>query len=188
MAIYYPGTLFLVVGNSGSGKDSIISEVINEYPKHLKRIFRAKRYITRDPSENEENYNVSHEDFMEMLERGNFALKWHIYGLDYGIHIEIEEWLKKGHPVIVNVSRTIINKAREQYQNVRVIFIKVPIEITVKRIKIRGRETEDLLEERIERARKHQTFPEADFMLENSGDLKDAVKYFLNYLLEIIKE
>lgn len=188
MTIYYPGTLFLVVGNSGSGKDSIISNVINEYPKHLKKIFRVKRFITRDPSENEENYNVSHKKFEEMVKRGSFALKWHIYGLDYGVHIEIIEWLKKGHPVVVNVSRTIIKKARDQYHNVKVIFIKAPIEITVKRLKSRGRETKNLLGERIERARTHQTFPEADFMINNSGDLKDAVNDFLTYLLEIVKE
>lgn len=188
MTTYYPGTLFLVIGNSGSGKDSIIFRAINEYPKHLKKIYRVKRYITREPSESEENYYVSHKEFEEIVKKGNFALKWHIYGLDYGVHIEIEEWLKKGHPVVANVSRTIIKKAREQYQNVKVIFIKVPIEITVKRIKSRGRETKNLLGERIERARTHQTFPEADFMIDNSGDLKDAVNHFLNYLLEIIKE
>ena len=86
------------------------------------------------------------------------------------------------------VSRTIIKIAREQYQNVKVIFIKVPIEITVKRIKSRGRENKNLLGERIERARTHQTFSGADFMIDNSGDLKDAVNHFLNYLLEIINE
>ena len=184
----FPGMLFLVIGNSGSGKDSIISKVINEYPKHLKKIFRVKRYITREPSENEENYNISYKKFVEMVKKGDFALRWHIYELDYGVHIEIEEMLKKGHPVVANVSRTIIKKAREQYQNVKVIFIKVPIEISVKRIKSRGRENKNLLGERIERARTHQTFSAADFMIDNSGDLNDAVNHFLNYILEIINE
>ena len=62
------------------------------------------------------------------------------------------------------------------------------IEIMVKGIKIRGRGARNLLKERIERARTHQTFPEADFMIDNSRDLKDAVNQFLNYLFEIIKE
>ncbi|TFG23408.1 MAG: hypothetical protein EU532_13535, partial [Promethearchaeota archaeon] len=58
-----------------------------------------------------------------MENENKFALKWHIYGLDYGIPVEIDEWLKKGHPVIVNVSRTIIQEAKNIYMNLKVIFI-----------------------------------------------------------------
>ena len=35
---FYPGTLFLVVGNSGSGKDSIISGVVKRYLHEMKKI------------------------------------------------------------------------------------------------------------------------------------------------------
>ena len=115
-------------------------------------------------------------------------LKLHIYGLDYGIPIEIEDWLKKGHPILVNVSRLVIEKAREKYENLKVVFIEVPFEITVKRIKSRGREGDNSLEERIERARIHQNFLEADFKIDNSGVLEDAVDQFLNYLLKVINQ
>ncbi|UCC19019.1 MAG: hypothetical protein JSV62_13065, partial [Promethearchaeota archaeon] len=127
-------------------------------------------------------------EFKEMDEKGNFALKWYIYGLYYGIPIEIEDYLKKGHPVIINVSRTIVKKAREQYDNVKVIFIDVPFNITYQRIKDRKRENEELLKERIERARKNQEFPDADVVIDNSGDLDDAIDVFLKYLLEVINK
>lgn len=185
---FYPGTLFLVVGNSGSGKDSIISGVVKRYPHELKKIIQARRYITRSPSETEDNYYIDNAEFKIMENTGKFALKWHIYGLDYGVPIEIEDWLKKGHPVLVNVSRLIIEEAREKYENLKVVFIEVPFEITVKRIKNRGRETENRLEERIERARIHQHFLEADFKIDNSGVLDDAVDHLLNYLLKVINE
>jgi len=188
MVKFFPGMLFLVIGNSGSGKDSIISGVVNKYPQSLKKIYHTKRYITRMPSEDEENYYVNSKEFYKMSNKGEFALKWHIYGLDYGIPIEIEDWLKNGHPVIVNVSRTIIKKARMEYKNVRVIFIEVPFEITLQRIKKRGRENEEFLNKRIERARTHQKFPEADFWVDNSRDLDESINLFLNYLLEIINE
>ncbi len=181
------GTLYLIVGNSGSGKDSIISGIIEKYPSDLMQIITPKRYITRPPSEFERNISITPEEFKEMEKKGKFALKWYIYDLHYGIPIEIEKWLEKGHPVIINVSRTIVEEAREKYSNVKVIFIEVPFEITYQRIKDRKRETEDLLKKRIERARENQKFPEADFVIDNSGNLNDAITECLNYLIQVIR-
>ncbi len=184
----FPGTLILVVGNSGSGKDSITNGVSEKYPLDLKKIYIVKRYITRPPSETENNYLIGSEEFNEMSKQGEFALQWHIYGLDYGVPIEIEEWLKKGHIVIVNVSRTIINDARKKYKNLKVVFIEVPFETTLQRLKSRERESEQGLKERIERARNNQKFLEADFEIDNSGDLDEAINQFLNYVISIVKD
>ena len=178
----------MVVGNSGSGKDSIISGVIQKYPPDLKEIHVPKRYITRQASEFEDNIFITTKEFRKMENENKFALKWQIYGLDYGVPVEIDEWLKKGHPVIVNVSRTIIEEARNTYKNLKVIFIEVPFEVTMQRIKERGREEEERLKERIERARTHQELPEADFIVNNSGRLDDAIVQFLNIVIKEVKE
>ena len=184
----YPGTLFLVVGNSGSGKDSIIYGLQNKYPSHMKPLKLVKRFITRPPSETELNNPITVEEFRNLETQEKFALKWHIYGLDYGVPIEIDNWLKEGHPVIVNVSRTIVKEANERYGNIKTIFVEVPFEITLQRVQERGRESGDLLEERIERARTFQKYPEADFIVDNSGKLEDAINQLLNYLIRVIKE
>jgi len=183
----FQGYLFLVVGNSGSGKDSIIKGALKKYPPDLKKLYAPKRYITRPPSETEDNFSVSPEEFKIMSKKREFALEWHIYGLDYGIPIEIDDLLKKGHPVAVNVSREIVPKARELYENIKVIFIEVPLEITLKRLKERAREKGIGLNERIERARNNQSYPQADFIVNNSGKLNDAIDAFLDYLVKVIK-
>jgi ribose 1,5-bisphosphokinase len=180
------GTLFLIVGNSGSGKDSIISGVITKYPSNHKPLYAPKRFITRRASETENNFSVTIDQFEEMDEKGKFALKWQIYDLYYGIPIFIDNWLKNGHPVIINVSRTIIKEAREIYSNIRVIFVDVPFEITSKRIETRKRENPELLRKRIERARENQEFPEADFTVDNSGELDDAINQLLDYIIESV--
>jgi ribose 1,5-bisphosphokinase len=184
----FQGTLFLITGNSGSGKDSIIAGVINKYPSGLLKIHAPKRYITREASEFEKNIVITPEIFKEMKEQGKFALSWQIYDLNYAIPIEIENFLEKGHPVIINVSRNIVKQAKEIYKKVKVIFIEVPLEITLQRIKDRKRESEELLKERIERARKNQKFPEADFTIDNSGKLEDAINDFLTYLVKIAEK
>jgi ribose 1,5-bisphosphokinase len=184
----FPGILFLVVGNSGSGKDSIISGVETKFNSSLKRIHIPKRFITRPPSESEKNISISPEEFKEMEKESKFALKWHIYKLDYGIPIEIDEYLKKGISIIVNVSRNIVKKAKEIYANIKVIFIYVPLEITTQRLKSRGREDSELLNERLKRAKENQQFYEADSIIDNSGNLEDSISQFYNYLISVLND
>ena len=183
----FTGVIVLVVGNSGSGKDSIISEAVKRFPSNLKEIHLTQRYITRPSSKTEDNIAITPKIFKEMSLQKKFALEWHIYDLDYGVPIDIDDWLKKGHPVIVNVSRTIVKKARSIYRNILVVFIKVPFEITFQRIKERARESGKQLQERIQRAKDNQTFPDADFIVDNSGELEIAIDQFLSYLIRVVK-
>ena len=183
----FPGLLVLVVGNSGSGKDSIMKGVKERFPSELKSLYLTQRFITRPSSDTEDNISITPEEFKKMSLQGGFGLEWHIYGLDYGVPIEIDDWMKNGHLVLVNVSRSIVKKARDIYQNILVVFIEVPFEITLKRIKERARESGERLEERIQRAKKNQSFPDADFIVDNSGDLEDAINKFLNCLLTAVK-
>ncbi|MFX1277683.1 MAG: phosphonate metabolism protein/1,5-bisphosphokinase (PRPP-forming) PhnN [Promethearchaeota archaeon] len=182
----FSGTLILVVGNSSSGKDSIISGVIKRYPLNKKKIYSPKRYITRPPSESEKNYSISPEEFEEMEKNGKFSLSWKIYGLCYGIPIEIDEYLENGHHVIINVSRMIIDEAKSIYENIKVIFIEVPLEIIISRLKERGRESEALIQKRIERAKTYQTFKKVDLIVDNSGELDDAINQLLSYIINIV--
>ena len=176
------------MGNSGSGKDSIIKGALERFPTNLNKIKSVRRYITRPPSETEQNICITEEEFQKMVFNNKFALKWHIYGLDYGVPIEIDGWLNDGYLVVVNVSRTIVSQARKIYRNIRVVFIEVPFELSLERIKKRGRETGKHLEDRIERARQNEKFPGADFIVDNSGNLDAAINQFLDYLISTVKD
>ena len=183
----YDGFLFLITGNSSSGKDSIISGVIRKYSLKKTKLIQARRYVTRPTSETENNFSISVDEFEEMKKNGRFSLFWRIYGLCYGIPIEIEKDLENGHSVIVNVSRMIINEARYKYKNVKVVFIKVPLEIIISRLRDRGRETEELIQQRINRAKTHQTLEDADLIVDNSGNLENAINQLLSYIAKLIE-
>lgn len=125
-----------------------------------------------------------------MKNNHEFSLTWHIYDLYYGVPIIVENWLSDGNIVIINVSRTIILQARKKFPDLKVIFVKVPFEITLARVKLRGREAEDdeMFKERVKRAKENQNFPGADIIIDNSGDLQIAVRNFRKYILSFAQK
>jgi ribose 1,5-bisphosphokinase len=179
--------LFLVVGNSGSGKDSLIQAVKNNFSFQNKEIKVPIRVITRPASPDTEDFeSVSGDAFNNLKNQGEFALDWYIYGLYYGVRKNIDLWISQGHPVLINVSRSIPNSAKQKYPDLKVIFVKVPFEITANRIRERGREDDESMKKRLERARKKQNLPSADYVVDNSGDLEVAAKQMLKYVIEEI--
>jgi ribose 1,5-bisphosphokinase len=174
------GYLILVVGNSGSGKDTIIKEVILK--NQTLKLIAPKRYITRIPSEDEDNFFLTEEEFHQKSIQHEFAIEWEIYGLKYGVLREINDWLMNGYFVIINVSRNVVEETKKKYRKCKVIFIDVPFETILKRILKRGREEKAALEQRIARAKQNQEYPKADFVVDNSGKLENAVNQFITYL------
>ncbi len=179
------GTLFLLIGNSGSGKDSLIQWVLDAWPPTKPAPMVPTRIITRPLSPETEAFeSISEEEFEKLSKAGAFSLQWRSYSILYGINIDIEESLARGRSVLVNVSRQIVKYTRNRFPNVKVIFVRVPFHITEARIIARGRERGIDLEERIERARQNQDFPTADHVIDNSGDLEIAGEQLLEYLLK----
>jgi ribose 1,5-bisphosphokinase len=182
------GTLFLIVGNSGSGKDSMIKEIQKIWPVENIPLCVATRYITRPPHESEPSVYLKPEVFYQLEKEGRFFLTWHIYGHDYGIGKEVFQWISEGINVLVNVSRTIIPKARIKIPSLKVVFISVPYETTTSRLKKRRRESEnsDEIKMRLLRAKENLKCPDADFVIENIGPLDQSVLALRKYMLSVV--
>ena len=181
------GQLFLIVGNAGSGKDSLLKQVLRQWPAYAKPIRIPQRYITRPPHESEPFLSLTPEEFENLKQSNFFFLTWHVYGTYYGIPISILDWLKQGQQVIVNVSREIISQAREKIPDLKVIFVEVPLEVTLQRMKTRRRESENdpAFKERLQRAKENQILEDADFIVDNSGRLETAAESLFDYLISV---
>jgi len=161
---------------------------LNHYPKDLKPLIVPKRFITRPPSpETEDFISINEDKFKEMLNRGEFIFHWKTYCKFYGLKKDILEKINGGYSVLVNVSRRILSEVKQKYDFLRIIFVYVPYEITAQRIKEREREDSKELQERLERARKNQYLDIADFTVDNSGDLEIAGKQLLDYIIKEIE-
>jgi ribose 1,5-bisphosphokinase len=168
--------LVLIVGNSGSGKDSLIRETVHQWPVELPPLATTRRYITRPPHSSEPFRSVSSEAFERMRSQGRFCLTWTSYGMAYGVAQEVLVDLGAGKPVLVNVSRSVIREARDTLPGVQVAYVHVPLEVSMARIQQRGREDRDSAgyRERLRRAEANPGLEAADIVIDNSGPLEAA--------------
>lgn len=143
------GTLFLIVGPSGAGKDTLIALAREQLgPGYV----YPRRAITRPAGAGSEDHVAEDEASFAACERaGNFALSWRAHGLSYGIPTSIGTDLALGKHVVINVSRAVVDAARAKFDPVRVILITAPQEVLRARLSARGREDDAGIAERLSR-------------------------------------
>ena len=172
------GRLFLVVGPSGVGKDSILDGARAHFAADPGVVF-PERVITRPAEAGGEAHRPASDETFATLERsGAFALSWRAHGNAYGIPSGIADDLASGSSVVANVSRTVIEAARERFRPVTVIVITAQLDIIAERLKQRGRESMDDIRARLQRA--SMAMPEGPDVriIDNSGLMADAVADF----------
>ena len=177
------GTMFLVVGPSGSGKDSLIAAA-HERLAHFGHFLFPKRVITRPNAADREHHIMQGLEEFEMAEANSaFALSWHAYGHGYGVPGQVSRDMEEGHNVVVNVSRAIVPTARMYFDPLVVLHVTVPFELAIQRLQARGREDEWEMARRMKRH--EQDTPEGPDVIEidNSGAFDEAVEEFVIALL-----
>jgi len=170
--------VILVVGPSGSGKDTLLREALAQRPDfHL-----VRRTITRPADAGgEDHHAVSYEEFAGLEVEGAFALSWEAHGLSYGIpNSELER--RATGPILVNASRGVIDEARERFGPLTVFVVTASLEILSQRLHSRRREDNANIVRRLERARMAMPTGEDVITIDNSGPLTAGVSAVVNAL------
>jgi phosphonate metabolism protein PhnN/1,5-bisphosphokinase (PRPP-forming) len=179
------GTLILVVGPSGAGKDTLIDGARRALADDRRFVF-PRRVITRPSDAGGEAHDASGIDEFRMAQRrGVFALSWDAHGLGYGIPRAIEEHLTAAQHVVVNVSRAVIPAARMRYQPLAIIEVWAPVSVLAARLAARGRESLEEIARRLDRSSAVAVEGPDVRRVENSGSVADGVSAMLNALNEL---
>jgi len=174
------GTLVLVVGPSGAGKDSIIAGAA-EHLAGERRIVFARRVITRPAKAGGETHlAASPAEFAALRDADGLMLHWQAHGFEYGLPAARAADLADGLCVVANVSRTVVDEARRRYPPVLVTAVTASPEIRAARLASRGREQTTDIETRLRRAEALSV--EADAVIANDGALGIAVTAFVGLL------
>ena len=173
------GSLILVVGPSGVGKDSVIDGAKGQLETDLE-VYFPRRYITRARAAGGENHiEVSDQVFTQMRDADQFCLHWRAHKLQYGLPAHIMDRLSMGQTVFVNGSRSILEIARQQFSNLRIAHITASEESLRNRLDARGRETPEDIEQRIQRSTAFKLAGDDVTEIDNSGSLERAVEQLI---------
>ena len=133
------GVLFLVVGPSGAGKDTMIDGARAVLAADPRFVF-PRRIVTRPEGQWEKHDSIDDAAFDSARAQGEYALSWQAHGLRYALPGSIRDALALGKHVVVNASRSVIAEARTCFPDVRVVLVTAPAETLVARIAARGRD------------------------------------------------
>jgi ribose 1,5-bisphosphokinase len=182
------GTLVLVVGPSGAGKDTLLNAA-RAYFQGDDAVTFCERLITRNGQTGEKHTAVSDAEFGRLLDSGELFLAWEAHGLHYGVGAGALSALIAGKTVVANVSRHVICEARLRWPNTRVVYVTASEEARRKRLLGRGRESAAEIDSRLKRGRVRDC-PDAEWVswLDNSGDLADGIARFNRLIADIANE
>ena len=152
------GLLIILSGPSGVGKGTVRKRVFED--KDLNLVYSVSmttRLPRRKEKPNVDYYFVDKEYFEENIKKGNFLEYCQFVGNYYGTPLDkVEEWRNQGKNVFLEIE---INGASQVLQkchgdDVISIFLMPPsIEALEQRIRRRKTETEEVIQERLKKAR-----------------------------------
>lgn len=176
------GTMVVVVGPSGAGKDSVMSYAARHFADEV-RVKFVRRVITRPADAGGEAHQAIDADgFRRHEAEGDFAVSWDAHGLSYGIPRETLDELAEGVTLIANGSRSALPAFAAIYPRLKVVVVTARPEILAARLAARGRESAEAIAKRLDRAVPEIVVASDTVVIDNSGALDDAGEAFVSVL------
>ena len=179
------GILIIVSGYSGSGKGTLMKELLTRYPDTYALSISA---TTRSPREGEvdgrEYFFVSKDEFEKMIAKGEL--------IEYAKYVEnyygtprsyVEEQLQAGRNVILEIEIQGAMKIKEKIPEALLVFVTPPtVQELERRLTGRGTETAQVIADRLARAGEEaKGMGQYDYILVN-----DTVEECVDHLHQII--
>jgi ribose 1,5-bisphosphokinase len=168
------GTLIIVVGPSGAGKDSLIRYARARLSSDPAFLF-VRRTVTRTAdAATEDHDSLTQDAFAAAAAGGHFAVVWEAHGLRYGIPASAGAHIEAGGVAVANGSRAALPGILARFGKVTVVHITARPEVLASRLAMRGREDPATIQARLERRLSETASCERWIEIDNSGELAVA--------------
>ena len=170
--------LIIITGPSGVGKGTVVKEILNKDNDIWLSISATTRKPRVGEKEGKNYYFLSEERFKDMIDKKEF-LEWAQFaGNYYGTLLStVNEKIEKGLIVLLEIEVEGAKQIKEKFPEALSIFLLPPSnEELEKRIRNRGTEKEEAINERLSRAKYEIASSDRfDFVLTNH-DVNETVK------------
>ncbi|MBT8149804.1 MAG: guanylate kinase [Gammaproteobacteria bacterium] len=171
------GSLFIFSAPAGTGKTSLAKALVEKLDNLELSVGHTTRNKDDDEQEGVDHYFVSVEEFNKMLGEASFLESAQIMGSYYGTSQQaIEDKLSAGIDVIIEIDWQGAQQVRHLIPESKLIFIMPPsIETLKQRLKERGLDSDDLIDKKLEEAKKEIAhFIEYEYLVFN-GSFEEAL-------------
>ena len=145
------GGVFIISGPSGSGKDTVMTELFKKMPELLFSISSVTRDMRAGEREGEKYNFITREKFEDMLKNDRLLEHNEFVGNYYGTPREpVERAVANGQDMVIEVDVNGAAQIREKMPEAVSIFIMPPSFAELKRrLSGRGTESEELIQKRL---------------------------------------
>lgn len=177
--------LVVISGPSGTGKGTVVKELLNIYKEENDKVHLSISATTRLKREGEVDgvnyYFISESEFLKKIEDNAF-LEYNMYGTGkyYGtLKSHVLDYLSRGFDVILEIDINGYKQIIENYEDALGIFIMPPsLEVLEQRLRDRGTETEENILKRLKTAKEeienNEIYPH--IIINEDGKVIDAAK------------
>jgi guanylate kinase len=150
------GQLFVISAPSGAGKTSLVRALLEARPNLVVSVSHTTRSPRAQEVEARDYHFVTPAQFHELVAQGAFLEHASVFDNFYGTgRAQIEEKLKEGKDVLLEIDVQGALQVRFQYPNALLIFILPPDAPTLlQRLRDRAREGEEEIEKRYREAKR----------------------------------
>lgn len=154
------GRLIIISAPSGTGKTSVIRKFLSTHPNMIHSISCTTRPMRPDKADKADYHFIDEETFRAWIDKGKFAEWAKVHGHFYGTPKEpLDEWLKKGRDVLLDVDVMGGMNLKKMYGNRAVsIFLVPPTDEELgRRLSKRGTDSAEAQALRLKNALKEMT-------------------------------
>jgi guanylate kinase len=147
--------LFAIAAPSGTGKTSIVKEVVKQNPDLIFSVSAATREKRAEEIDGVDYYFINEKDFLEKVKQGEFIEYENVFGNDYygTLKSVVNGYINNKLNVIFDLDVNGAISLKNVYKDfIVLIFIKPPDKQSViGRLKNRGTESEEQIAKRLKR-------------------------------------
>ncbi len=176
--------LFVISAPSGAGKTTIIKELFKIFPDLKFSVSATTRRKRENETDGKDYHFISLEEFNRRKASGEFIETEEVHGNYYGtLKNEIEPYINSESHLVFDVDVKGALSIKKLYLEAVTIFIDVPVDELIKRLKGRNTETDEDIQKRASRIKLEvEMKSQFDYIVDNSEGLEQGVKQAENII------